>query len=113
MQVEGERFVQTPYIVGGQKPAKWTPLTGRKEPRNLNIHKVNTIELANDVEKNPGPTICLQSHNVRGMKDYDKKKRILNQAHNLSKYDIGCIALQETHLDNTHKKTLDLMWRGK
>jgi len=66
---------------------------------------------ANDVETNPGPTIQISTHNISGMRNLDKCRRILNNANKLNKGEILIIGLQETHLDNTHVNRLNLQWR--
>jgi hypothetical protein len=78
----------------------------------LNLHRTNRILLANDVETNPGPAIMLKTQNISGMKEYNKKKRILNLAHSINKYDMGFMALQETHITKEETKSIEYMWRG-
>lgn len=68
--------------------------------------------LSGDVETNPGP-MYLETYNVRGMRKYDKMKRILNHAHKINSFDSGVIALQETYLNLQDTSKLDIMWRGQ
>jgi hypothetical protein len=68
--------------------------------------------LSNDIETNPGPKLVIQSYNVRGLKEYTKLKRILNQANNIKKADPGIFLLHETHINELEATKIDYMWRG-
>lgn len=76
-----------------------------------NYYLRRLLLLANDVETNPGPTIQISTHNVSGMRNLDKCRRILNNANKLNKGEIQVIGLQETHLDDTHVNRLNHQWR--
>jgi hypothetical protein len=70
------------------------------------------ILLSHDVELNPGPNIEFRSYNTRGLKEYNKLKRILNYFNKTASADIGVTFLQETHLTILETKKLEVMWRG-
>jgi len=70
------------------------------------------LALGNDVEPNPGPGIEIRSYNTRGMKDYEKTKRILNYLNRSLKTELGITFLQETHLGLKDDWRLNTMWRG-
>lgn len=99
----------------GDEPTAYNTLhhtmEGCKNPF-LNLHKVNLIILANDVESNPGPILAIRTQNISGMKEYNKRKRILNQAHELNRYEAGVMSLQETHITPDDKISFENMWRG-
>ncbi len=80
------------------------------------------ILLAGDVELNPGPeqainndhavSVKIITFNARGLKDKSKLKRILNKCYNILKTNPDSFILfQETHLDETECKVLELLWR--
>ena len=111
---DGSTAYQALTPLGDEPPAYNTlPLPGKGcKKLSLNLHRVNTIALANDVETNPGPVRAIRTHNISGMREYNKRKRILNQAYELNKFETGIIGLQETHLTLDDKATLENMWRG-
>jgi hypothetical protein len=99
-------FVPSKLIAHGFHGLQVQPLRGHS------YYFDRLILLSSDVETNPGPTLeQFQTHNVRGLKNYQKLKRVLNNAHQLQKTDLGLICLQETHIDND--KQLSYMWRGR
>jgi hypothetical protein len=99
-------FVPSKLIAHGFHGLQVQPLRGQT------YYPDRLILLSHDVETNPGPTLVqVQTHNVRGLKNYHKLKRVLNSAHHLNKQDLGIICLQETHIDND--KQINYMWRGK
>ena len=72
---------------------------------------------AGDVERNPGPpppTLKVITYNCRGLKDRKKLKRVLNSCHKIINSNRNSVInLQETHLDNSEKSALDVMWRHR
>ncbi len=83
---------------------------GTEEYQKVKRHK---ILRSNDVETNPGPENIIASYNIRGMKDYNKTKRVLNYFNRFLKADTGIILLHETHINCDEARKLDFMWRGK
>ncbi len=82
----------------------------------------HTILLSGDVEMNPGPvrvgegnpatTVKIITYNTRGLKDKLKLKRVLNKCYKLLKENQDSfILLQETHLDESESKEIELLWR--
>ncbi len=69
-----------------------------------------------DIETNPGPDgteFKVVTYNVRGLKEYNKRKRFLNTSCNLLKTNPNTIInIQETHLDESDKQNFINMWRG-
>jgi exonuclease III len=99
-------FVPSKLFVHGFHGLKYKPLWG--QTNFLYLSRI--ITLSHDIETNPGPVSeYFQTHNVRGLKNYRKLKRVLNQAHVVNKHDLGIVCVQETHLDNGNQ--LKYMWR--
>jgi len=77
------------------------------------------ISLSGDVEVNPGPvkarapTLEVITYNIRGLKEYNKLKRVLNKcAQIIGKNRNTIINLQETHLEKSDEQKIRVMWRG-
>ena len=71
-----------------------------------------------DVEQNPGPqkppVLTIKTYNVRGLKSRPKLKRVLNSCYKIiNENRNSVIFLQETHLEDCDKTTIDIMWRHK
>ena len=71
-----------------------------------------------DVEQNPGPQkpplLTIKTYNARGLKSRSKLKRVLNSCYKIiSENRNSVIFLQETHLEDCDKTTIDMMWRHK
>jgi len=64
--------------------------------------------LAHDVETNPGPDIEIHSYNARGLKEYEKLKRLLNYFNKTLSKHIGIVFLQETHLNQKDNLKMSL-----
>ena len=87
------------------------------------LFQLSLLLRSGDVEPNPGPqtqtqtqtqTLSLHTYNARGLKNRLKLKRILNSCHKLiNKNKNAIIFLQETHLEISDKKVVELMWRYK
>jgi exonuclease III len=82
-----------------------------------NLPLLNLLLLAGDIETNPGPNkplISLNSFNARGLKDRLKLKRLLNTCHKLLNSNKDTIIfLQETHLEEHDRASLNLLWHHK
>ncbi len=74
--------------------------------------KCRLITTYDDVETNPGPTVEIRSYNTRGLKEYNKLKRLLNLLNKSLKAEIGVTFFQETHPTIKESTKLDHMWRG-
>ncbi len=79
--------------------------------------KRSLLMRAGDVEINPGPpppTLKIITYNCRGLKDRNILKRVLNSCHKIINANRNSVInLQETHLDDSDKSTLDVMWRHR
>jgi len=77
--------------------------------------KFDKLLESGDIESNPGPKyhiVSVKSYNVRGLKNKLKLKRVLNTCHKeISQNNGSIIFLQETHLEENDRVTLDMMWR--
>ena len=66
--------------------------------KNKYNHFSRILRLANDIETNPGPKVSIQMYNVRGLKEYNRTKKILNHFHPILRQGLGIAVIQETHL---------------
>jgi len=86
------------------------------------INRKGLLLRSGDIEENPGPSdnpvlkdekLVINSYNIRGLKEYAKLKRTLNNCAGKLKANNNVVfQFQETHLENEDKGKLNLMWRG-
>ena len=89
--------------------------------KKLNISNLfffSKLLRSGDIKPNPGPEgtqgthLTINTYNARGLKSRPKLKRVLNTCHKLiNENRNSLIFLQETHLDDSDKTSLDIMWR--
>ncbi len=78
---------------------------------------ISLLLIAGDIESNPGPrasTLSVKTYNARGLKNQLKLKRVLNTRHkSINSNRESIIFLQETHLEESDRQSLEIMWRHK
>jgi exonuclease III len=88
-----------------------------KNSNNYSYLKIKCIKESNDVELNPGPqnkakdVINIKSYNVRGLKDFQKQKRLFNYLNRNANKSLNVINLQETHFNLKDIESVNYHWK--